>query len=48
MRQRIATALEAVGAVLLVAAGFMVAPAAGVGVVGVGLVAFGIAVERDG
>lgn len=46
MRDRIATALEAVGVGCGVAAGFTVSATVGLAVACVGLVLFGLAVER--
>lgn len=46
MRSKLATALEAAGVVCGAAAGFSVSFAAGFGVLAVGLVLFGLAVER--
>ena len=46
MRSLIATALEAAGVVCGAVAGFTVSLAAGFGVLAVGLVLFGLALER--
>ena len=46
MRERVATLLEAVGVGVCSAAGFTVSATVGLGVLGVGLVLFGLAVER--
>lgn len=46
MRARIAATLEAVGLLSLTAAGFTVTPGLGFLAAGVGLVVFGLAVER--
>lgn len=46
MREKIATALEAAGVLAGTAAGFTVSAGAGLGVLAVGLVLFGLAVER--
>lgn len=46
MRERVATVLEATGVVCGVAAGFTVSVTVGLAVACVGLVLFGLAVER--
>ena len=44
--KRAATVLQSFGAVVLSAAGWLVAPPVGLAVAGVSLLAFGLAVER--
>lgn len=46
MREKIATVLEACGIVALASAGFTVSTGLGLAVAGLGMVAFGLAVER--
>lgn len=46
MRRHIATLLEAAGILTLAGAGWSVSQALGLAVAGVGLVAFGVSVER--
>lgn len=48
MRDRVATLLQAAGVAAVAAAGFTVSATAGLAVAGLGLVLFGLAVERDG
>ena len=43
-----ATVMQAAGTLLLAVAGWLVAPALGCAVAGVGLLAFGLAMERNG
>lgn len=47
MRKHVATSLEAAGVLCASAAGFTINLGAGLGVLAVGLVLFGLAVERD-
>lgn len=47
MRQNVATALEALGVVAASAAGLTVSLGLGLAVAGLGLVLFGLALERD-
>jgi hypothetical protein len=46
--KRVAAVLQASGVALLAAAGWLVSPSWGLAVAGVGMVAFGVAAERDG
>lgn len=46
MRERVATVLEAAGVTTCAAAGFSVSVTVGLAILGVGLVLFGLAVER--
>lgn len=45
-RKNVAAALEAVGIIVAAVGGFTVAPVAGFGVLGAGLILFGLATER--
>lgn len=47
MKQRLALALQVAGGLALTAAGFIVGVVAGFAVLGVSLIVFGVAVERD-
>lgn len=47
MRKLVAAALQAVGLSVCAAAGFTIGTGLGLAVLGVGLVMFGVAVERD-